>query len=85
MRDIKIGVAGRIIEGDDVGQHIEVIDDSENTGGFLILQVPDLASNEGYDDWVEDIDSLHIYFDESNWNIEWDNKTLKELQKAMNG
>lgn len=71
MLTIKIGNIGKIVKGDDVGNFVKIIDDSQNTGGFLIITSANQAFEEGYDDWVENEESLIKYFTESKWEIEW--------------
>lgn len=69
-KEIKINSKGVILEGDNKGWHVFIEDDAENTGGYLILKTSqDL--NEGYDNWVENLDDLQSYFQESNWKIKW--------------
>lgn len=72
MVEILIGVVGKIISGEENGRFVKVVDDSENTGGFLILTADDIElSSRGYDNWVEDIEHLKCYFLENKWLIEW--------------
>ena len=70
---IPIGRVGPIVCGDRVGQFVRVLDDSQNTGGFLVAVSPDpsFGSREGGDDWVETKDALRRYFVECEWVIEW--------------
>jgi hypothetical protein len=72
MRDIRTGVVGRIVAGLDVGRFVEVLDDWDASGGFLILTY-DAAdrSGEGYDSWVETIIDVDLYFEEAEWEVEW--------------
>lgn len=73
MDNIKVGVLGKINEGDDIGDFVKIIDDSKNTGGYLILVSPsDSPAGEGYDDWVENWEDLEAYFKESKWVINWE-------------
>lgn len=68
---IPIGRTGKILAGDDAGWYVQVVDDTADTGGFLILtsMKPDMSG--AFDNWVEDLDSLDRYFEESKWQIEW--------------
>jgi hypothetical protein len=68
---IQIGKKGRIIHGDSVGSYVMIQNDHENTGGFLILTAEDPTFRQGFDDWVEDMETLKRYFEESQWEIEW--------------
>lgn len=69
--EIKIGLVGRIVEGDDIGSYVKVLDDSQNTGGYLILTSAHQDMSDGADNWVEDWDTLSRYFQESRWVVEW--------------
>ncbi|MGZ3974329.1 MAG: hypothetical protein ACXWAT_10130 [Methylobacter sp.] len=69
--DIKVGVVGEIVAGDDAGSYLKVIDDNENTGGFLILTSRSPQMTDGFDNWVESENSLRQYFIESGWVIRW--------------
>jgi hypothetical protein len=71
--EIEIGKKGLIIEGDTKGWYVRVDDDSDNTGGFLILTNPDpdMSSIVSHDNWVENEESLRSFFLESSWIIEW--------------
>lgn len=69
--NIQINRLGKILQGDEKGYYIKIVDDLENTGGFLILTSPDLDMKKGFDNWVNDKESLKGYFMESNWIIEW--------------
>lgn len=73
MRDLCIGVAGRIVGGDaEIGRLVEVVDDSERTGGYLIVTRSDGKDTpETFDSWVELIVDVEIYFDEHSWQIAW--------------
>ena len=71
MSEIYIGRIGRILEGDETGWMLQVIDDAENTGGFLVVTWHDDIEGSGYDGWVEDYESLEQYFEDSHWVIEW--------------
>ena len=68
---IVIGKVGKIIAGEQQGHFVKIVDDSENTGGFLILICEDAELRVGHDNWVEDEASLRAYFEEAGWIVEW--------------
>lgn len=70
---IEIDHVGRIVEGNDAGTYVKVIDDTQSTGGFLILTSVHYDMLDGFDNWVENKESLARYFTESGWVIEWIN------------
>jgi hypothetical protein len=69
--EIKIGRIGRILAGDDVEKYVKIVDDFENTGGFLVLTASDFQMSECFDDWVENGDVLRKYFEASRWVVQW--------------
>jgi hypothetical protein len=69
--EVRIGQIGRIVQGDEAGCFVKVEDDTENTGGYLILTAKQPSMKDGYDNWVKDREALAGYFRESNWVIEW--------------
>jgi len=70
-KEIKIGKMGKIVAGNELGHYIKVVDDADNTGGFLILTATTSDMREGFDNWVENEDVLISYFKVSGWVIEW--------------
>ncbi|WP_250470256.1 hypothetical protein [Caballeronia sp. GAFFF2] len=71
MEKILFGIVGKIIAGDDAGSYVKVVDDTANTGGFLILTAdyPDMGT--GFDNWVETKEAVGSFFAESNWKVDW--------------
>ena len=59
------------MKGDDAGSFVKIQDDSENTGGYLILLSDRDDFSSGSDDWVEDSKALEQYFEESEWEVNW--------------
>ncbi|WP_299589623.1 hypothetical protein [uncultured Microbulbifer sp.] len=70
---IQVGKIGLIESGDDQGLQVKIIDDSESTGGFLVLTGKELnnPNSPAFDSWVANIEELNSYFKESNWVIKW--------------
>lgn len=69
--DIEIGTVGRIVEGDEAGSYVKVVDDASNTGGYLVLTSANPDMSDAFDNWVEDRESLSRYFEESRWVVTW--------------
>ncbi len=69
--NIEINKIGKIIKGDDIGHFVKIINDSENTGGYLILISKHQDMQTGYDNWVENEETLLRFIEESHWLIEW--------------
>jgi hypothetical protein len=69
--EVKINQIGRIVAGDEVGAYVKVVDDIENTGGYLVLTSVDRNMQDCFDSWVENKDALSRYFTESDWSIQW--------------
>ncbi|WP_210408473.1 hypothetical protein [Hahella sp. KA22] len=66
-----ISTVGKILAGDDAGFFVKVLDDTENTGGYLIITSAKESFEDGHDGWVENMASLKKYFEESQWVVEW--------------
>ena len=75
MVDIQFDKIGLILEGEEKGCYVCVEEDHENTGGYLILTFNTLNPKDktriGFDSWVENIEALQSYFQESSWKIKW--------------
>ncbi len=72
--DIRFNILGIIKNGvNPEEKFIKIIDDKENTGGFLILlsETGNFDFPYGYDEWAENLETLQKYLLESNWIIEW--------------
>jgi hypothetical protein len=72
MDELPIGVIGEIVAGVDVGRFVEIVDDAENTGGFLVVTYADAdRSPEVFDSWLESIVDVELYFEELGWRVQW--------------
>lgn len=71
-RDLRLSTLGKITAGDEAARVVEVIDDGQNTGGFLIFTYADAArSPEVFDVWLPSIVDVELYFDDRGWEVEW--------------
>ena len=73
MNKIPIDKIGVIESGEYKGWQVKVERCDPKSENCLVLvsqNFQDLSS-EGYDDWVEDFESLNRYFQESKWLISW--------------
>lgn len=69
--EIKIGIVGEIVAGEETGSFIKVVDETKKSGGFLILTSSSFDMTDGFDNWVENEKSLGQCFTESGWVIRW--------------
>ena len=68
---VPITMVGKIIFGEERGRYVKIIDDGDNTGGYLILTASSPDFSDGYDNWVENHEALTGYFEESRWIVDW--------------
>jgi len=72
MLEIRLKTVGKIVAGEDKGRFVEVLDDSHESGGFLIFTYDSLdRSGDVYDHWVESIVDVDLFFEELAWRIDW--------------
>ena len=71
MDFVPVGVIGKIVSpGDKYGWFVKVEDDSQNTGGYLVLEWRD-SPKTGSDCWVENRESVNQFFREAGWKVVW--------------
>jgi len=72
---ILIDTIGTVLNSTESGHKVKVVDDSSNTGGFLIYEwwegSDGLNEQGAFDCWVQDQYALRSFFDEAEWIIEW--------------
>ncbi|MEM1255139.1 MAG: hypothetical protein AAGI69_22105 [Cyanobacteria bacterium P01_H01_bin.21] len=72
---IPIGVPGHVTNSEQLDHFVQVDDDRDNTGGFLIFEwwegSDGLGENGAFDSWVETREDLRAYFEEAGWQIVW--------------
>ena len=68
---IKPGQKGRIVKGDAQGWYVMIQDDTASTSRYLVLTAKAVDFQDGFDDWVEDWDTLQRYFQEAEWEVAW--------------
>jgi hypothetical protein len=69
--DIQLDRVGLIVSGDECGSYVKIVDDSANTGGYLIFTSSQPDMKTGFDDWVQSYDALLQYVAEAKWKIAW--------------
>ena len=69
--EIQFDLIGKIIEGDHKGWYVKFIDDFENSGGYYIMEAPDIKFKDGFDSWLESKEQVIGYCLESNWTIKY--------------
>ena len=70
---IPLDRVGRIASGDEQGRYVRVVDDTEQSGGFLIFTSDDPKfEGEVFDNWVLDYRTVGAYFRAANWIVEWE-------------
>lgn len=68
----KINSKGKINSGELTGWYIWIVDDSESTGGYLVIQSPNIDfKGKGFDNWFASIDEVEQFFNHNKWEIEW--------------
>lgn len=72
MTEVLIGRVGQIQAGKEQGNYVKIVDDSSNTGGFLILTSEQHDFSNFFDNWVGCKSDVDRYIQESNWDIKWD-------------
>lgn len=70
--NILLDKPGKIIAGAEIGRYVKVLNDADESGGYLILTAasPDMK-NEGFDSWVGSLEEVAKYFEEAKWVVEW--------------
>lgn len=72
MREIRVGEIGEIVQGDEVGRFVEVIDDAAHTGGFLIMTYADENRSPAvFDVWAESMIEVENQFEHNRWKVIW--------------
>jgi hypothetical protein len=73
---IPISKRGKVTKGDEKDWYIKVEPDMSEAKGFYIFlcKNPDFLGDlgEGYDDWVNDYESLVKYFKDENLLVKWE-------------
>ena len=69
---IRIGVLGRIVEGDEAGRFVRIKELPDDPPSYLVFTAADEEFKvAGGDEWVEDYASLIAFCEEGRWVVEW--------------
>jgi hypothetical protein len=67
-----LGTVGEVVEGEEVGRFVEVLDGSADGGGYLIsTYADDQKMHDAVTKRVETYDDVNSFFFEKIWTIEW--------------
>lgn len=71
--EIKYGVVGLILKGDDQAKYVKIEDDtSGSTGGiYILISEDEFFTKNVFDDWLPNKDDILEYVEESRWEIQW--------------
>jgi hypothetical protein len=79
--EIKLHTVGEIVDGDEYKGWYVFIQTYKTGLSYLILiadnitfgrdEEGNLIGGEGYDDWMENMESLKMFFSGRNWKIKW--------------
>jgi len=68
---VPVGKLGQITRGADINKFVRILNDPENTGGFVILVSTSNRFIESTADLVNDRTALETYFAEADWDVKW--------------
>lgn len=68
---VKYNIFGKIMEGENSGWYVKIVDDSKESGGFYIYEFKDINGDDGFDTWLETENDVKGYIYESEWKIKW--------------
>lgn len=75
MAEFSCGAVGAIQNSAKSGHMVRIDDDTENSGGFLILEWWDGSTgpnaNGAFDSWVDSEAAVSKFLDETGWCIVW--------------
>ena len=77
---IEINKIGKILKGDNLNYYVLIQKDFGSTGGYLIFisEESNFKSGNGFDYWVETLEDLFCFFEESNWEVKWSDNSKKQ-------
>lgn len=71
-----VNTRGKILNGQQKGWYIYIVDDRENTGGYLLLESESSdifgSDGEGFDTWYETLYDIERQLINNAWSIDWD-------------
>lgn len=69
---VPVGVTGRVVAGPERGHFIRIDDDSDASGGVLIITAVDSTfTGEAWDIWVSSLEEVEGFFTANGWEVQW--------------
>ena len=70
--ELKYNTIGKITAGENCGWLVKIINDTDDSGGYIIYEFESDESDDGFDTLLENETQVKGYIYENEWEIEWE-------------